>query len=227
MGGERGRGRRWRRSGPCAVALVAFLMVGRGSATTVAPVTLAEMSVAADLVVEGWVAQVAAREEATGIFTYVTLEGLRVVHGRHASPTLELRFAGGEVAGAGERIVGMPSFAVGERVLLFVRGNGSQLCPLVGWHQGRFNVVTDPATGAEFLTDGRGHPVVEVDDREGVRYGARADAPPPTAFAGVPDNAPATPRGLAARAASAPMGLDAFLNEVRRLRRGAGRAVAP
>jgi len=209
---------------------------GLAGATTVAPVTLAEMTSTADLVVDGWVARVVPRAEPAGIFTYVTLEGLRVIQGTHTAPTLELRLAGGEVNGAGERIVGMPTFAVGERVLLFVRGNGSQLCPLVGWQQGRFDVVRDPVTGVESLTDGHGHPVVGVGGDESVRYGARADAPPPTAFAGVPDNAPAVGRSRAARAAVVPMGVDAFLREVNRLRHrggpppppaGQGQAVGP
>jgi hypothetical protein len=130
----------------------------------------------------------------------------------------------------------MPSFAVGERVLLFVRDNGTALCPVVGWHQGRFDVVRDPKTGAEHLTDGLGHPVVGVGGDESVRYGARADAPRPTAFAGVPDNGPAAPRTLAVRAAPVPMDLAAFLGEVSRLRHGGappappagqGQAVAP
>jgi len=208
-------------------ALLLFVAT-QAHATTVLPVTLAEMTAAADLVVEGWVAQVEPREEPAGIFTHVTLEGLRVIHGTHMAPTLELRFAGGEVNGVGERIAGMPTFAVGERVLLFVRGNGSELCPLVGWQQGRFDVVHDAATGGDSLTDGHGHPVIGVDAQEAVRYGEAAEASPrPVASPGVPDNEPMVLHPHVVTPPPAPMPLAAFLREIDRLRGVAPASSAP
>lgn len=40
-------------------------------------------------------------------------------------------------------IPGVPLFDVGDRDVLFVRGNGGQMVPLVGWQEGRFRIVND------------------------------------------------------------------------------------
>jgi hypothetical protein len=181
------------------------------------------MTARADLVVEGWVAGVEARRDSNGeIYTYVMLEGIEVIHGTHLESTLELRFSGGELEGERSHVVGMPTFSVGERVLLFVRGNGSEMCPIVGWHQGSFRVAADPKTGAEYLTDAAGHPVVELARGSVIRYGQRpGGVPTGQGSAGIPDDPAATVQAESSPSAPTPMPLASFLHVVDLLR-GAG-----
>jgi hypothetical protein len=37
----------------------------------------------------------------------------------------------------------MPQFEIGEKNILFLKGNERRMCPLLGWNQGRFIVVKD------------------------------------------------------------------------------------
>ena len=78
--------------------------------------------------------------------TFVTFEILRTFKGSiEVGPEkdrLTLRFEGGPDGRGRELVVsGVPSFRPGDRDILFIRGNGESLCPLVGWEQGRLRVV--------------------------------------------------------------------------------------
>jgi len=60
----------------------------------------------------------------------------------------------------------MPTFTVGERVVLFVAGNGQDICPLVGVWQGRFGVRFDRTRNAEVVESHDGRPVIGLAGRE-------------------------------------------------------------
>jgi hypothetical protein len=113
----------------------------------------------ADAVVVGTVArQSCARDAARPkiIVTKVTLTNLTVLHGTHKGAELTLSFAGGRLGTERVLVPGMPTFKDGERVVLFVGLNRGWYCPVVGWHQGRFNIEKDKATGRMIVLDGRG-----------------------------------------------------------------------
>lgn len=194
-------------------------MAPPAGATVVAPVTLAEMTARAELVVKGWVTDVEARRDpdGSGAATWVTLDGVEVLHGSHMGSVLELRFAGGEVDGQRDNIEGMPEFSIGERVLLFVAGNGTVLCPIVGWQQGVFRIVSDSRSGSEYLTDAEGNAVAGIDPGESVVYAAGDVAADPSDTGGVSDDAGASSAALPVQAV-APMSLAAFAANVDRLR---------
>lgn len=78
--------------------------------------------------------------------TFVTFLVDEIVKGSLASTEnkLTLRFAGGYGEGQTfSRVGGVPLFDLGDRSLLFVRQNGTAICPLVGWERGSFRVVND------------------------------------------------------------------------------------
>ena len=93
--------------------------------------------------------------------TYVTLSDLTVLKGT-VGDTLTLRFYGGRAGNVVVGIPDMPTFAVGERPLLFIAGNGSSVCPLVGVWQGQFRVRLDAQSGAEIVEDHAGVPVTGI-----------------------------------------------------------------
>lgn len=202
------------------VAVLGFLRAPAAPATTVEGLDLAQMTARADLVVKGWVAGVETRRDSNDeIHTYVTLEGIELIHGTHLDSTLELRFFGGELEGERSYVAGMPTFSVGEHVLVFVRGNGSEMCPIVGWHQGSFRVAADPETGDEYLTDATGHPVLEVGGGTAIRYGEpRGKAPSGQGSAGIPDDPAAAVQAENSSSAPTPMPLADFLGVVDLLR---------
>jgi hypothetical protein len=98
------------------------------------------------------------------IRTYVTFGDVTVHKGTLAGGALVLRLAGGTVAEDTIEVAGMPRFERGRRYLLCVAGNGRDLSPIVGFHQGSFEVVD--AGGREVLKTRSGHEVVTIrDDR--------------------------------------------------------------
>ncbi len=121
-------------------------------ATSLEPVDFSRLVKDADTIVIADV--VATRSErvatATGtrIATFVTLQVRDTLKGApRAELTLDL--TGGTVDGQTLRIIGVPDFSVGQREFLFIKDNGSVVCPLVGFYHGRLRVEIDPSTGIE------------------------------------------------------------------------------
>jgi len=114
-----------------------------------------ELVARAEQIVVGTVTEMREQPDDAGTpMTYVTFADLTVLKGT-AGDTLTLRFYGGAAA----RVPDMPTFNVGERAVLFVAGNGRDVCPLVGVWQGRFRVQYDDARHAEVVADNDHAPV--------------------------------------------------------------------
>ncbi len=62
----------------------------------------------------------------------------------------------------GTKIPGMPQFKVGGNELLFVQGNGKNICPLVGVFHGRFRVTKDFTTNTERIALHDGRPLTDT-----------------------------------------------------------------
>lgn len=73
-----------------------------------------------------------------------------------------LEFFGGKMGERTQRIVGMPEFQTGDVEILFVRGNHTDLCPLVGVYHGRLHVVQSGADGRERIYRHNGAPLTDV-----------------------------------------------------------------
>lgn len=149
------------------VMLLAFLGSALfAPAMSVVPTDFDRLIEQSELIVHGRVESVVPAWEGEGkqrhIVTYVTLRVEESFLGG-AKGALRLRFFGGQLEGRRQRIAGMPEFQVGEAEFLFVRGNGTNLCPLVGIHHGRLRIAKSAGPeAAEQVLLHDGTPLSEV-----------------------------------------------------------------
>ncbi len=167
-----------------SISVAVTTLLALGVSPTPAPAIVAverdfpELVARAEQIVAGTVSDI--REDAQapgGPFTYVTLDQLSVMKGAVGS-TLTLRFFGGTAGNTTARISDMPTFTLGERALLFVAGNGSSICPLVGVWQGRFRIRHDAALGVEIVEDGAGQVISGRDGRQLRRTSSKRSSQP-------------------------------------------------
>lgn len=74
------------------------------------------------------------------IRTEVSVRAVRTIGKPLEEGMVTLRFLGGQVDDMIMNVAGMPNFASGDEVVLFERGNGHSVCPLVGWKYGHYRV---------------------------------------------------------------------------------------
>ena len=80
--------------------------------------------------------------------TFITYKVEQVIKGRNAPPEVTLRFLGGDIPGRARiRVNVMPMIALGDRDIVFVRGNGFKACPIVRWGEGRIRLLPQGAFG--------------------------------------------------------------------------------
>lgn len=121
-------------------------------ALTVADRDFADLVARAEQIVVGTVTAVDQGEnERGGPMTFVTFDDLTVLKGDVAPPFV-LQIHGGTTRdGVVMHVPDLPTFRAGERAVLFVRGNGTDFCPLVGIWQGRFTVRRDAERGVDVV----------------------------------------------------------------------------
>jgi hypothetical protein len=144
---------------PFSLLLALTIPAGATSLPAVDAGTLADH---AELIFVGTVTAVESVPTRDGsyAFTYVSFDIDQSLKGiSRGGNAITLRFAGGQVGADLYEIAGAPTFAVGGRHLLFVRGNGESLVPLVGWFQGKYDIVEHPVTRQAMLVDYRGRAV--------------------------------------------------------------------
>ena len=152
----------------CAAVLAAVMPVAL-HATTEVPVEFGEMVQGSQLVVYGRVVDV--RGQQTGdrrsIETIVTVTVAQALKGQPGD-TVTFRMPGGEVGRYRRVIVGVPRFASGDDVIVFLRGAAPALPTVFGLSQGLYRVartadgravvapalLAAPATGAERVVRG-------------------------------------------------------------------------
>ena len=133
--------------------LLMLVMAAPAHALSVISRSFDELVTLADLVVVGTVSAQSSAYDTPAwqhISTYVTLDNLQVVKGAVSAAQYTLRFAGGRVDGRIEMYPGLPELRVGERYVLFVRGNFRNFFPIVGIGQGIYRVMID-ASGREVV----------------------------------------------------------------------------
>jgi len=134
-----------------AAALLTFLPHAR--ATTVIAQDFDHMVGSSDYIVRAVVKTVTSQwrdnPERPGkryIGTLVELDVKEVIKGTPPSP-LVLDLVGGRIGDRELTIEGAPKFTVGQESILFVKGNGRQIVPLVGMSNGYYPVRRDKRTG--------------------------------------------------------------------------------
>jgi hypothetical protein len=154
-----------------------LLLGARVHATSVVPPAFEEMADRAELVFVGQVVGSKAEWRVAGtnqaIFTWVEFHTEEILKGS-AAESVRLRFLGGTVGGVTLEVVAVPKFTVGDRVILFVEGNGVQFCPIVGVYHGKFGVRKDDGNGRDvvFMHDGKPmRDVAEIGAGEDAQFG--------------------------------------------------------
>lgn len=157
------------------------------------------------------------------IYTYVTIAQIESIKGNNPQKTKTLRFEGGCVKDDCLTVVGMPTFEIDERVILFQKGGltDQTICPLVGWPQGKFSVEVEEATGKEVVRDGLGHHVKGFDPQKGelVKESAsQNERPVPVPILGSPDKLVSSPSPSAtSQSESIPFSKEEFKAKVKEL----------
>jgi len=127
------------------VLFAGLLLSASASATTVLKISVEQMTLASDTIAHGVV--VSARAEtingnARHIRTVVTIDVKRLLKGQPGTKTLRLELPGGRVGDWAMKIPGMPTFAPGEEVFIFLEKTATNWA-LTGLSQGKFSVHTD------------------------------------------------------------------------------------
>lgn len=144
-----------------AGALLLAGMAASVQATVLPYKTVDQLATEADGIVVGVVRQVQAVVTTPGdINTFVTIEPQEVLSGQLAQRQLTLKVHGGFDGQRGLHVEGAPQFAAGDRVLLFVQGNGREIVPFVGWTQGVFRIERDAASGEDRVVGADGQRVL-------------------------------------------------------------------
>ncbi|HEY8995740.1 MAG TPA: hypothetical protein VIM71_13815 [Lacunisphaera sp.] len=152
-----------------ASALLVLLLPAARATTVIAP-TFDRMVASSDYIVRATVKSVVSdwrqNPDKPGeryIGSMVELNVLEVIKGTPPSP-LVLDLVGGRVGDKELTIEGMPKFVVGEETILFVKGNGRQIIPLVGMMHGKYNVRHNKLTGRDEVFRHNGDPLYNEQD---------------------------------------------------------------
>ncbi len=144
-----------------AVGLLALFLPNARATTVIAP-DFDQMVGSSDYIVRAVVKSVTsdwrenpAKPGQRYIGTFVELEVKEVIKGAPPSP-LVLDLVGGRVGDQELTIEGAPKFTVGQENILFVKGNGRQIIPLVGMMHGYYPVRRDKRTGQDQVMHSNG-----------------------------------------------------------------------
>ncbi|AKU91120.1 hypothetical protein AKJ08_1507 [Vulgatibacter incomptus] len=112
------------------------------------PLSVDALTQRSDTVVRGKVKATESRFTPDGkrVYTVVTLEVSEAWKGNPGS-TLEIQVPGGSLDGIDQKVMGAPSFEVGEDAVVFLRrlGTSRKVSSIVGMAQGKLSVQVDSA----------------------------------------------------------------------------------
>ena len=151
-----------------SAAWIALLLmsISYGNASSVLEVSLNEMLQQSQLVFEGTVTAIEARENSQKrIHTYVTFEIKDIIKGKYESDFITLSFLGGTVGDVTRAVSDMQFPEKGEQGIYFVESlERTQVNPLYGWSQGHFIVERHVDGNARLMTNKR-LPIAAVADK--------------------------------------------------------------
>lgn len=157
------------------------VLAGRVSATSYEAVSFSDLLVKADLIFVGDVLDVrpfaVETRDGTLIKTRVTFVVRDPLWG--TSSTLEiLEFLGGEIGEQGLKVAEMPTFAPGDRRVVFAMRERS-INPIVGFTQGLMRITRDDA-GLDVVQTSAGEPLARTEDIGRPRAGRVRESRPMT-----------------------------------------------
>ncbi|HEY4246828.1 MAG TPA: hypothetical protein VGM64_08230 [Lacunisphaera sp.] len=137
-----------------ALALL-FFAGSRLGATTVIPPDFDQLVNDSDYIIRAVVKSVDSEYQTTNsggkkIVTKVALDVKEVIAGTPPNDVV-LEILGGRVGNERMVVEGAPNFKVGDEDILFVRGNGHTIVPLVAMMHGRYPIMRDAATGRKYM----------------------------------------------------------------------------
>jgi hypothetical protein len=132
--------------------IVVSLTVGL-NATVIVPIEFREMVTSAPVIVHGRVTDVrsALVDGRRSVDTFVTVDASEYLKG-NLGDHVTFRVPGGEVGRYRTVFVGAPEFRTGDEVVLFLKTARGTVPIIVGFNQGAFRVVADPASGRRMVT---------------------------------------------------------------------------
>jgi hypothetical protein len=137
-----------------ASAALFFVLSAGGWATTVIAPDFDHLVNESDYIIRAVVKSVTSeyRTSAHGkkIITKVALDVREVVAGTPPAEVV-LEILGGKVGDEQMVVEGAPRFKVGDEDILFVRGNGHTVVPLVAMMHGRYPIMREAATGRKYM----------------------------------------------------------------------------
>jgi hypothetical protein len=155
--------------------LGAVALLQSAKATTVIPPSFDQLVTQAEIIFQGNVTDVSSQWVGEGgqrhIVSYITFKVEEALKG-DAGQSYTIRMFGGTVGDQSMGISDAPKFNVGDRDILFVENNGSQVVPLVGIMHGRFHLQKDQS-GQDVVLNHQGEPVKNV-----ARLGTDSEATP-------------------------------------------------
>jgi len=187
------------------------------TATVLIPKDVSDLTKEADVVFVGTVIDITsewADPDKSRIYTYVAFDNLEIIAGDYQNSSLTVRFSGGEMDDVKILYAGVPQFNLGERNLIFLSGNYIELCPVVGWIQGRFRVLYDENVGEHVVHTDDGKPIAGITDSKIVL--SRDDTLASYSHPGKPEDSQA--QVAAVTGPPTKMTLHAFSQAVRNLR---------
>lgn len=139
-----------------SISLVVLLAAGAAglTASTVVPLSLKDLSVRAQRVAVGKIESITSHKDSSSgrIFSRIQIAETQTLSGA-APSSFSFDMLGGIDGDMQESIAGFPAFQVGDKVVLFLRGNtATPASPTVGMWQGVFFVETG-ANGVETVSN--------------------------------------------------------------------------
>lgn len=160
----------------CALVVLAYLpLCGVAEASSVVPMTLERMADHAGQVVMAEVASVRSywAENPRRIESEITFRNTNYLKGRlrDSSDSFRLIVPGGKVGEMQMRVCCAPTFATGERWVLFVLPTYKTF-PVVGLHQGAFRIISD-TSGVDRVLGASRSPVLGLDEQGFINLASR------------------------------------------------------
>jgi len=132
------------------------ITAGLASATTLLRMSLVQMAHSARAIVRARCVSSAPQWDGGEIWTFTTFETQEVWRGSLSSQ-FTVRLLGGRMGNLTSSISGVPRFAAGEEVVLFLEATRRGDFSIVGWEEGTFRIRRDSRAGDDTVTEGSAH----------------------------------------------------------------------